>query len=157
MRNSIKIHFAIKMLTKYFFYGYVCLLGIGLLFATGFFLYRTLVFPLFYLAVVPLFFSIPVFAQFFKIILSMNYKFRYYKMSIYRLKTRGYKKEYFECEMHEPCFRLMIRDILTTQGYYDEYFALRKNCRYRNIRVEKAKEQLLERVKKEHVLKNIAE
>ena len=76
-------------------------------------------------------------------------------MSCYRLRTRGYKDEYFECEMHEPCFRLIIKDLLKSNGYSKEYYELRNKCRGKNLRIERAKENLLAKVIKEHEKKAI--
>ena len=133
----------------------VCLFGIFLFGFAGYFSYRFFDFPK---NIFSLFFvvsSFPIIAQFFKILFSTNYKYRYYKISLYRLKTRGYKDAYFECEMHEPCFRLIIKDLLISNGYSKEYFELKKKCRGRNFRVERAKENLLKKVKREHAEKEI--
>lgn len=93
---------------------------------------------------------IPLVGQFFRIEFSTKYKYRYYKISKYRLKTRGYKDNYFECEMHEPCFRLIIKDLLKSNGYKKEYLELRKKCRGKNLRFERAKEKLLAKVIKKN-------
>ena len=142
--------FIFKLLTKYFLYGYLCLLGIIVLLAISFFFYKKLNFPLKLLSLFFLLCSIPVFGQFLRIAFSTNHKFRYFKISKYRLRTRGYKDAYFECEMHEPCFRLIIKDLLKSYGYQKEYNALREKCRGKNLRVERAKEKLLAKVMKEH-------
>lgn len=52
--------------------------------------------------------------------------------------------------MHEPCFRLIIKDILKSNGFQKEYKELKIKCRGKNLRVERAKEKLLEKVMKEH-------
>lgn len=55
--------------------------------------------------------------------------------------------------MHEPCFRLIIKDLLKSYGYQKEYNELREKCRGKNLRVERAKEKLLAKVIKEHAEK----
>lgn len=146
----MKLEFARKLLCKYFLYGYLCILGAVISFFLVIEILKECSFPV-NLVSVPLSVSgIALTAQLGRIIFSTKYKFKYYKISKYRLATRGYKDSYFECEMAEPCFRLIIKDLLYENGYSKEYKILRDKCRGRNVRVEKAKERLLERVKKEH-------
>lgn len=148
--KNVSKAFAFKLITKYFFYGYLCLIGIFVLAAGAYLSCKNLEFPVTLLSVLFLLCAIPLAAQFLKITFSTRYKYRYYKISLYRLKTRGYKDSYFECEMHEPCFRLIISDILKSNGYRSEYYELCKKCHGRNFRVERAKERLLKKVMKEH-------
>lgn len=145
-----KKEFTLKVITRYFLYGYLCLLGIILLLALSFLIYKKIAFPKNLVSIISVIFSLPLLAQFLRIAISTKHKFRYYKISKYRLKTRGYKDEYFECEMHEPCFRLIIKDLLESNGFQKEYKELKIKCRGRNLRVERAKEKLLEKVMKEH-------
>jgi hypothetical protein len=83
-------------------------------------------------------------------VISTEHKYRYYKISLYRLKTRGYKDFYFEIEMYEPCFRLIIKDLLFSHGFSEEYKLLRAKCKQKDIRVDRTKEVLLAKVKKQH-------
>ena len=145
-----KKEFILKMSTKYFLYGYVCLFGIIILFITSCFFFKTFDFPTNLISIFFILGSLPVIGQFCRIVFSSKHKYRYYKISKYRLITRGYKDSYFECEMHEPCFRLIIKDLLITYGYKAQYIELRDKCRGKNLRVERAKEQLLAKVMKEH-------
>ncbi len=71
--------------------------------------------------------------QFFRIIFSTKHKFKYYRISLYRLNTRGYKDSYFECEMHEPCFRIIIKDLLDSKGYANEYLLLKRKCKGKKL------------------------
>lgn len=153
--NCEKSEFTFKLLTKYFLYGYLCLIGIIVLLTLSFFIYKKITFPKNLVSVIFIVFSLPLFAQFLRIAISTNHKYRYYKISKYRLKTRGYKDAYFECEMHEPCFRLIIKDLLKSHGYEKEYNELKAKCRGKNLRVERTKERLLEKVMKEHCEKVI--
>ena len=148
--KSLKLAFAFKFLTNYFLYGYCCLIGVLLfLFLTIYFL-QEYSFPFNTFSLLAFLILIPIFVQFIRIVISTNHKYRYYKISLYRLKTRGYKDSYFEIEMYEPCFRLIIRDLLYSHGYSKEYKDLRKKCKQKDIRVEKTKELLLAKVKKQH-------
>lgn len=151
----MRLRFFKNLLFKYFLFGYLCFLGIIILLSAAFFIYKTFLFPKNLISLIFVFCSFPVIGQFFRILFSTHYKYRYYKISLYRLKTRGYKDEYFECEMHEPCFRLIIRDLLISNGLSKEYFELCKKCHGKNLRVERAKEKLLAKVMKEHAEKAI--
>lgn len=150
MDRKNKFMFITRLLTIYLIYGYVCLIASVLLLFCIYLIYRYICFPFSLLVIIPSLIVLPVVGQFIRIVLSINHKYRYYKISIYRLRTRGYKDEYFECEMHEACYRLMIRDVLINHGYKNEYYKLRNKCSGKNIRVERAKEKLLERVKRYH-------
>ena len=153
MRSDIKdkIRFFLKFITKYFIFGYLCLAGIILLIICGYSVYRFLPFPYNLIAIILFIGALPVTAQFLRITFTTHYKYRYYKISLYRLRTRGYKDQYFECEMHEPCFHLIIKDLLISNGYAKEYYNLKNKCKGKNIRVERAKENLLAKVKRQHV------
>lgn len=149
------LQFTLKLLKNYFLYGYLCLLGVLALAAAFFFTYNYFPFPKNLLSILFVLCALPLVGQFLRIVFSTNHKYRYYKISLYRLKTRGYKDSYFECEMHEPCFRLIIKDLLKSNGYSKEYYELREKCRGRNLRVERAKEKLLAKVIEERAQKAI--
>ncbi len=144
--KKLKYVFIFKMITKYFLFGYLCFFGFIFTVYFAYFIYCKLPFPANFVALFFIILSIPLLAQFLRILFSSHYKYRYYKISVYRLKTRGYKDSYFECEMHEPCFRLIIRDLLFANGYSNQYFTLKQKCNGKNFRVERAKEKLLAKV-----------
>lgn len=151
--DSQKELFIFKTLAKYFLFGYLCLAGLLFLSFLIIFISKNFSFPLRLFSVVPAFVFIPLFAQFVRILISIPEKYKFFKISVYRLKTRGYKDEYFECEMHEPCFRLMIKDLLENFGYGNEYLHLKQKCAQSDVRVEKAKERLLRKVKAQNLEK----
>ncbi len=153
-KETERKEFILRLITKYFFYGYLCLLGIVILLVFSYFFYKKFNSQLKLVSIIFLLCSIPLLGQFFRIVFSTNHKFRYFKISKYRLRTRGYKDSYFECEMHEPCFRLIIKDLLKTYGFQKEYYELREKCRGKNLRVERAKEKLLAKVMKEYADKS---
>jgi hypothetical protein len=57
--------------------------------------------------------------------------------------------------MHEPCFLLIIKDLLKSNGYSREYYRLRDKTRGKNLKLERAKERLLAKVIKERYEKAI--
>lgn len=150
-----KCQFVLKLITNYFLYGYLCFFGVLILGFAGYHIYRLFAFPKNLFSISFIVCSLPVLGQFLRIVFSTHHKYRYYKLSCYRLKTRRYKDEYFECEMHEPCFRLIIKDLLKSNGYSKEYYKLRDKTRDKNLRVERARERLLAKVMKEHEEKAI--
>lgn len=89
---------------------------------------KNMLFPMNLFGLLSFLILIPIFVQFVRIIISTKQKYRYYKITKYRLENREFKEEFFIVEMYEPCFRLIVKD----------------------LRVEKAKERLLAKVKKEH-------
>ena len=150
-----KCQFVLKLITNYFLYGYLCFFGVLILGFAGYHIYRLFAFPKNLFSISFIVCSLPVLGQFLRIVFSTHHKYRYYKISCYRLKNRRYKDEYFECEMHEPCFRLIIKDLLKSNGYSKEYYKLRDKTRGKNLRVERARERLLAKVMKEHEEKAI--
>ena len=150
-----KCQFVLKLITNYFLYGYLYFFGVLILGFAGYHIYRLFAFPKNLFSISFIVCSLPVLGQFLRIVFSTHHKYRYYKLSCYRLKTRRYKDEYFECEMHEPCFRLIIKDLLKSNGYSKEYYKLRDKTRGKNLRVERARERLLAKVMKEHEEKAI--
>lgn len=157
--NKQKITFCINYVIKYFLYGYLCITGIIFLMFVTVHIYKNFPFPFNYSAFLLMLFAFPLAGQLGRIIYSTKHKYRYYKISLYRLKTRGFKDEYFKCEMHEPCFRLIIRDLLYKNGYKTEYLALKQNCKGHNFKVEQAEKILLKKVqqKYEKAKKNIGD
>lgn len=152
MQNSelkTLIQFSFKFITKYFLYGYLCIFGIIIIFTFGI-KFLTLKFPLKLFSIIFFAFSIPILIRLVRIIFSTKTKYRFYKISLYRLKTRGYKDEYFEDEMSEPCFRLIICDILNSHNLKDEWKQLKLKCKGRNIKLEKTESELLKKVQEKY-------
>lgn len=151
----IKREFISKFFTYFFLYGYICLFfGITLSLLSVYLFYK-LRHPFHFVSVIIILITLPIWGQFLRIVGSTKDKYRYYKLSKYRLESRTYKDEYFECEMHELCFRLIIRDILFSYGYKKEYFCLVEKCRGKNLKIERAKEKLLEKVKIKNQLEKV--
>lgn len=148
--NNVKLHFLIKFLTKYFFYGYLCFFGIIIFSLITYFVMKNLLFPMNLFGLLSFLILILIFVQFVRIIISTKQKYRYYKITKYRLENREFKEEFFIVEMYEPCFRLIVKDLLYSYGFAEEYKKLKAKCKEKDLRVEKAKERLLAKVKKEH-------
>jgi hypothetical protein len=86
------------------------------------------------------------FIRFFLILASTHYKWRFYRITNYRLQTRGFNEAYFKYEMYEPCMRLITKRMLYEYGYQDEYKEMLNKYIKVNQRIEDAKNRLLESV-----------
>ena len=111
---------------------------------------KNLLFPMNLFGLLSFLILIPIFVQFVRIVISTKQKYRYYKITKCRLENREFKEEFFIVEMYEPCFRLIVKDLLYSYGFAEEYKQLKAKCKEKDLRVEKAKERLLAKVKKEH-------
>ena len=74
---------------------------------------KNLLFPMNLFGLLSFLILIPIFVQFVRIIISTKQKYRYYKITKYRLENREFKEEFFIVEMYEPCFRLIVKDLVT--------------------------------------------
>ena len=95
------------------------------------------------IAVVSFIISGIAFVRFLLICGTTTTKWRYYKISIYRLRTRGYKEEYFKYEMYEPCMRLIIKDIFNSFDIFYRYAELYRDFAKKDYRIQDAKDRLL--------------
>jgi hypothetical protein len=83
----------------------------------------------------------------FVIILSTTrYKWRFYRISHYRLTKRGYSENYFKYEIYEPCTRIIVKNILYEYGLKEEYETLKKKYLKINQRIEDEKVRILSQV-----------
>jgi hypothetical protein len=83
----------------------------------------------------------------FGIILSTTrYKWRFYRISHYRLHKRGYSENYFKYEIYEPCTRIIVRNVLYEYGLKGEYEMLKKKYLKVNQRIEDEKVRILSQV-----------
>jgi hypothetical protein len=83
----------------------------------------------------------------FGIILSTTrYKWRFYKISHYRLSKKGYSENYFKYEIYEPCTRIIVKNILYDYGLINEYKTLIKKYLKINQRLEDQKARILSEV-----------
>lgn len=119
MKNLLP-KFIFKFLTKYFLYGYLCIIGFGL---CGVVFYRIshLGFPYKILCLIPIAVCLVIIPCFVRICCSTNTKWRFYKISCYRFATRKFSDEWFKYEMGEPCMRLIIKDLCYENNCRGEY------------------------------------
>ena len=130
-------------LTHYFFYGYLFfLLTISSIFAFTFF-YRNFIAPINLFSFAFLILGSICFIRFILIVITTRYKWRFYRISIYRLENKKYSDNYFKYEMFEPCMRLIIKDLLNQFGYKNEYYSLLNKYSKTDTRIEDIKDRLL--------------
>jgi len=152
--NNLFIRFTWQFITVFFLYGYICLAGAIISFVTLIYLLSIINGWVKYVSFVLL---IPLGYAFFRFILilsSTKYKWRFYRLSYYRLKTRGFSEDYFKYEMYEPCMRLIIKNLLNEFGFQNQYAEMNDKYIKVNYRVEDAKNRLLESVIHDNKIKN---
>jgi hypothetical protein len=150
--------FVLEYITCYFLYGYLCLVGTTVLTFFLIFLLKTIQGWKRYasfLLLVPIGYA---FVRFVLMLASTHYKWRFYRITNYRLQTRGFNETYFKYEMYEPCMRLIAKKMLYKYGYQDEYKEMLGKYIKVNQRIEDAKNRLLESViRGEEIKSNIKE
>ena len=89
---------------------------------------------------------------FVKLVFTSREKWRYWRISRYRLSTREFNEDWFKFEMSAPCYRLMIRDLCHEFGYTAEYKQMKRLYSSKKVTLEMQKERLVARViaRKEH-------
>lgn len=135
-----------KFFARYFLYGYVLLfamLFLGLASFCGFSLFG---FPLNLIGVIPLVLIVGLFPYFFRICFSTNQKWKFYKVNTYRLRNKPFSEDWFNCEMYEPCMRLIIKDLCREYGYTDQYQKMYREYAHVDLRLERKKKELLQTV-----------
>ena len=143
-----------EYITYYFFYGYLCLAGTIISTLTLIFLLETIhgwKKYVSFILLVPMGYS---FIRFVLILAATHYKWRFYRITNYRLQTRGFNEAYFKYEMYEPCMRLIARRMLYRYGYQSEYKKMIGKYIKVNQRVEDAKNRLLESVMHDDEIKS---
>jgi hypothetical protein len=97
------------------------------------------------------------FARFVIILSTTNYKWRFYRLSHYRLEKKGYDENYFKYEIYEPCTRLIVKDVLYEYRLKNEYEILKNKYLRVNQRIEDEKARLLAHVMRKNDTKQIQE
>ena len=155
--KKLLANFTVKFIQIYFLYGYLFLAGIiifGLLFFKLFSITYGFTKYLLFLWFIP---SGYCFIRFVSILLTINYKWRFYKISHYRLNTRLYSEDYFKYEIFEPCTRLIVKDILFEYGLKNEYLALKRKYLKVNQRIEDQKARILSEVMRQNTQNHLQE
>jgi hypothetical protein len=144
--NRLLGKFILKYFLKFFLYGYLFLSGtvmFGLLFYGLFTMTHGYIKYLQLLLIIPIGYCL---IRFILILSTTNYKWRFYRMSHYRINTRGYSENYFKYEIYEPCTRLIVKDILYEYNLIEEYKTLESNYLHINQRIEDEKVRMLDQV-----------
>ena len=142
---------------KFFLYGYLFIIGcivIGILF---YILFSSFTGVFKYLQV---FWTIPFlycFVRFIIILSTTYYKWRFYRISHYRLNTREYSENYFKYEIYEPCTRMIVKNVLYEYNLKSEYELLKKKYLKVNQRVEDEKIRLLSHIVRKNENNNLQE
>jgi hypothetical protein len=138
--------FIFNYFSKFLFYGYLFLAGsiiTGLLFLRFYNFFEGILKYLQFIWFAPIIYCITRFG----IILSKTrYKWRFYRISHYRLDKKGYSENYFKYEIYEPCTRMIVKNILYEYGLINEYETLKKKYLKVNQRFEDQKVRILSEV-----------
>lgn len=135
--------FIIKYIFNFFLYGYLFLSGavfIYLLFLKLFTVTYGYIRYLQFLWFIPIGYC---FIRFIIILSTTNYKWRFYRISHYRLKKKEFNENYFKYEIYEPCTRLIVKDIMYEFNLKNEYEVLKIKYLLVNQRIEDEKVRLL--------------
>ena len=138
--------FVFLYIFKFFLFGYLFILGcivIGILFHILFSSFNGFIKYLQFFWTIPFLYC---FIRFIIILSTTNYKWRFFRISHYRLSTRRYSEDYFKYEIFEPCTRMIVKNILYEYDLRGEYELLKKKYLKINQRIEDEKIRLLSHV-----------
>jgi hypothetical protein len=155
--NELLVKFIILYFFNFLFYGYLFLIGciaMGILFYKFFSLCNGILKYLQILWFVPIIYC---FIRFIIILSTTYYKWRFYRISHYRLNKRGYSENFFKYEIYEPCTRLIVKNILYEYGLKNEYKLLKNKYLKVNQRIEDEKVRILTQVMRRNELNQTKE
>lgn len=131
--EQIKKDFIKKYITKYYVFGYCCLLGFII---QSIIIYLVMLLPPL-LKVMSLLFliigSILLFRKWLIITCLSKKKYRFYKTAVEKLEVGKYDKYYFLNGMYDPCFRIIVKDLLYKYKLEDKYSELIQDKKIMNI------------------------
>jgi hypothetical protein len=133
-------------ISNFLFYAYLFLAGCIIMGVLGYILFLELNGVFKYLQFL---WFIPIgycFTRFIVILSTIQYKWRFYRISHYRLKNKGYSEDYFKYEIYEPCTRLIVKNVLYEYGLKNEYIVLKSKYLKVNQRIEDEKVRILAQV-----------
>jgi hypothetical protein len=145
-RYQLLPRFFFTYITYFFFYGYIFLvttIGLSVIFAELLRVLYSWAKFISFIFLLPLGYA---FVRFILILSTTRYKWRFYRISYYRLQTRGFSEDYFKYEMYEPCMRLIVKRLLKEFGFQNEYKEMFRKYVKTNLRIEDAKNRLLKSV-----------
>ena len=133
--DCVKKDFIKKYLTKYYIFGYCCLLGFipqsALIYLATF-----IPSPFKYMVWAALTIgSILLFRKWLLITILSKKKYRFYKLAVEKLEVGEYDKYYFLNGMYDPCFTIIVKDLLYRYGLEDKYAELKQEKRVQKIPV----------------------
>lgn len=131
--EQIKKDFIKKYITKYYVFGYCCLIGFII---QSIIIYLAMLLPPL-LKVISLLFliigSILLFRKWLIITCLSKKKYRFYKTAVEKLEVGKYDKYYFLNGMYDPCFRIIVKDLLYKYKLEDKYSELIQDKKIMNI------------------------
>lgn len=131
--EQIKKDFIKKYITKYYVFGYCCLIGFII---QSIIIYLAMLLP-HLLKVISLLFliigSILLFRKWLIITCLSKKKYRFYKTAVEKLEVGKYDKYYFLNGMYDPCFRIIVKDLLYKYKLEDKYSELIQDKKIMNI------------------------
>lgn len=136
MIDSVKKSFIKKFFLKYYIFGYLCILGF---IPQSVLLYSTTLLPKPYnvIPLIPLIIgSMLLLIKLVRITLLTRKKYRYYKTAVKNLEIGKYDKSYFLRGMYDPCFRVIVKDLLMEYNRNSDYNNLLKEIKIQKIPVE---------------------
>jgi hypothetical protein len=79
--------------------------------------------------------SILLFRKWLLITILSKKKYRFYKLAVEKLDVGEYDKYYFLNGMYDPCFRIIVKDLLYRYGLEDKYVELKLEKKVQKIPV----------------------
>lgn len=79
--------------------------------------------------------SVLLFRKWLLITILSKKKYRFYKTAVEKLEAGKYDKYYFLNGMYDPCFRIIVKDLLYKYGLKDKYVELKKEKKIQEIPV----------------------
>jgi hypothetical protein len=131
--EQIKKDFIKKYITKYYVFGYCCLIGFII---QSIIIYLAILLPPLPKVISLLFLiigSILLFRKWLIITCLSKKKYRFYKTAVEKLEVGKYDKYYFLNGMYDPCFRIIVKDLLYKYKLEDKYSELIQDKKIMNI------------------------
>ena len=143
--------FVVKYITRFFLYGYLYLAGSLIFCFVLNHLFVAINPPYNYFSLTLILAIGFTFVRFCMILSTTRYKWRFYRLSYYRLQNKGYSEDYFKYEIFEPCTRLIVKDVLYQFNLQKEYKELKMKYLHVNQRIEDEKARLLNYVQRREI------
>lgn len=149
--SHLRWKFCIKLVLNYFAYGYLFIILIALSLLSIVYIIQ-FGFPYALASLLLLYPAYIGWIHLVRIVASTKTKWKFYKVNYYRLSTRAFSEKWFDEDMYEPCMRLIIRDLCHEFGYINEYHKMYSLYAHRDMKIERAKEAYLEKLKNQNTM-----